>query len=153
MTDCSVVQKTWGELSVDELYAFLKLRTDVYFVEQRIDEEELDNRDQDAVHLWISDERGCAAYLRVLEYPEPGHLDAHWSFGRVAVRQDRRGEGLAQALIGRVMEQWGDRAMFLHAQEYIVPLYERYGFAVVGPVYIEAALPHVPMYRPAARLD
>jgi ElaA protein len=148
-----VTQKTWGELTVDELYGVLKLRTDVYFVEQRIDEEELDNRDQDAVHLWIDDEHGPAAYLRVLEYPEPGYLDAVLSFGRVTVRADRRGEGLAQRLIDEVIRQWGDRAMFLHAQLYVTSLYERYGFAVVGESYVEAGLPHVPMYRAAARLE
>ena len=69
MTENSIVRKTWGELTVDELYSFLKLRTDVFFVEQRVDEEELDNRDQEPTteHLWIADENGTAAYLRIIE--------------------------------------------------------------------------------------
>src|SRR4051812_30478812 len=101
MPDCSVVQKQWGELTTSELYAILKLRTDVFFVEQRIDEEELDNRDQEPTteHVWIADDAGVAAYLRVLQGAEPEHRDAHVVVGRVVVRADRRGEGLAQELL------------------------------------------------------
>ena len=47
MTECSVVRKAWSQLTTDELYSLLKLRTDVFFVEQRIDEEELDWRDSE----------------------------------------------------------------------------------------------------------
>jgi ElaA protein len=149
MPECSVVRKPWGELTPAELYAFLKLRTDVFFVEQRIDEEELDNRDQEPTteHLWISDEAGTAAYLRVLLDSEPSHRDAHRLFGRVVVRADRRGEGLAQVLVARVMELHGGESMVLHAQEYIAPLYAKFGFEEFGDVYIEAGIPHVSMYR------
>lgn len=149
MPECSVVQKPWGELTPTELYAFLKLRTDVFFVEQRIDEEELDNRDQEPTteHLWIADDAGTAAYLRVLLDPEPSHRDAHRLFGRVVVRADRRGEGLAQVLVARVLELHGGESMVLHAQEYIAPLYAKFGFEEFGDVYIEAGIPHVSMYR------
>jgi len=149
MPECSVVQKPWSELSLEELYSVLKLRTDVFFVEQRIDEEELDNRDQEpsTEHLWIADAAGTAAYLRVLVDTEASHLDARHSFGRVVVRADRRGEGLAQVLVARVMEQYGHESMLLHAQEYIAPLYAKFGFEVFGESYIEAGIPHISMYR------
>lgn len=155
MPDCSVVEKSWGELTTTELYSFLKLRTDVFFLEQKIDEEELDDRDRESEtsHLWIADERGTAAYLRVIVDAEPSHLDARRLFGRVVVRADRRGEGLAQRLIDRVIEQHGHEAMLLHAQEYIAPLYARYGFESFGEIYIEAGLPHVSMYRAATAAD
>ena len=150
MQDCSVVQKSWAELTTDELYSFLKLRTDVFFVEQKVDEEELDNRDQEPTtqHLWIADEKGAAAYLRIIVDAEPEFRDARTTFGRVAVRSDHRGEGLAQVLIARVMEQVGHDPMYLHAQEYVTALYEKYGFVVHGESYIEAGLPHIMMYRP-----
>jgi ElaA protein len=149
MPESLIVQKSWAELTTDELYDFLKLRTDVFFVEQRIDEEELDNRDQEPTtqHLWIGDERGTAAYLRIIHDDEPQHLEASTTFGRVAVRADRRGEGLAQLLIERVLEQVGDRPLYLHAQAYVAPLYAKYGFVAYGEEYIEAALPHINMYR------
>ena len=149
MPECSVVQKSWSELTLEELYSFVKLRTDVFFVEQRIDEEELDNRDQEPTteHLWIADATGTAAYLRVLVDAEAIHLDANLCLGRVVVRADRRGEGLAQVLVSRVMEQFGHESMLLHAQEYIAPLYAKFGFESFGESYIEAGLPHISMYR------
>ena len=149
MPDCSVVEKSWSELTTAELYSFLKLRTDVFFVEQRIDEEELDDRDQepDTRHLWIADEGGIAAYLRVIVDAEPSHRDARRLFGRVVVRADRRGEGLAQALIEKVIADHGDEPLLLHSQEYIAPLYARFGFEAFGDVYVEAGLPHLMMYR------
>ena len=149
MPECSIVQKSWSELTLEELYSFVKLRTDVFFVEQRIDEEELDNRDQEPTteHLWIADATGTAAYLRVLVDAEAIHLDANLCLGRVVVRADRRGEGLAQVLVARVMEQHGHESMLLHAQEYIAPLYAKFGFESFGESYIEAGLPHISMYR------
>jgi len=149
MPECSVVQKSWSELTLEELYCFVKLRTDVFFVEQRIDEEELDNRDQEPTteHLWIADATGTAAYLRVLFDAEASHLDANLCLGRVVVRADRRGEGLAQVLLARVIEQHGHESMLLHSQEYIAPLYAKFGFGSFGERYIEAGIPHISMYR------
>lgn len=149
MPECSVITKSWGELSLDELYDFLKLRTDVFFLEQRIDEEELDHRDREKTtkHLWIADAAGTAAYLRVLVDPVPSHLDARHLLGRVVVRVDRRGEGLARALIDQVMQRHGHHSMVLHAQQYTARLYERFGFASFGEPYLEAGIPHISMYR------
>jgi ElaA protein len=153
--ECSPVRKTWSELSTKELYSFLKLRTDVFFVEQRIDEEELDNRDQEPTteHLWIQDDRGTAAYLRVIQDAEPSHRDARRLFGRVAVRADRRGEGLSQALIAEVIRLHGTEPMVLHAQEYVVPLYAKFGFVEFGELYVEAGLSHRMMYRAGTTED
>jgi ElaA protein len=149
MPECSIAHKSWGQLTTLELYSLLKLRTDVFFVEQRIDEEELDNRDQEPTteHLWVADATGVAAYLRVLVDAKSSHLDARHSFGRVVVRSDRRGEGLAQVLVARVMERYGHESMLLHSQEYIAPLYAKFGFESFGESYIEAGIPHISMYR------
>jgi ElaA protein len=151
VTPNSIVRKTWGQLTVDELYSFLKLRTDVFFVEQRIDEEELDNRDQEPTteHLWIADERGTAAYLRIIVDAEATHRDARRLFGRVATRPDRRGQGLSKLLIAEVLRLHGHEPMLLHAQRYVVPLYAGFGFEAFGEPYVEAGLDHVMMYRAA----
>jgi ElaA protein len=145
----SLLEKSWRELTTDELYSILKLRTDVFFVEQRIDEEELDNRDQEpgTMHLWIADDAGTAAYLRVIVDDHPAHADARRLIGRVAVRKDRRGEGLARALIERVIAVHGDEALLLHAQEYVASLYAEFGFESFGNSYIEAGISHISMYR------
>jgi ElaA protein len=151
MPDCSVLARPWSELTIDEVYSFLKLRTDVFFVEQHIDETELDDRDREPAtrHYWIADDHGTAAYLRTLEDETPSHRDARYLVGRVVVRADRRGEGLAQQLMAEVLARVGHHALLLHAQEYIAPLYARYGFEPFGAVYVEAGIPHLSMYRAA----
>jgi ElaA protein len=151
MPDCSTYARPWGELTTDELYAFLKLRTDVFFLEQTIDETELDDRDQEptTLHYWIADDDGTAAYLRTLIDPQPEHRDARRIIGRVVVRADRRGEGLAQRLMAAVIERDGGEAMLLHAQAYAAPLYARFGFVAFGDPYSEAGIDHLSMYRAA----
>ena len=142
---------SWTELSKDDLYSIMRLRTDVFFLEQRAEEEELDFRDLEEAtrHYWIAGGRVPAAYLRVLLDAHPQHRGARRVIGRVAVRADRRGEGLAQVLMRRVLADFGAEAMVLHAQEYIVPLYAKFGFEVFGELYDEAGIPHLSMYRPA----
>lgn len=146
-----MLTKVWSQLTTADLYSFLKLRTDVFFVEQKVDEEELDNRDQEpgTVHYWIEDAAGCAAYVRVLENTEPEHRDARRIIGRVVVRADRRGEGLAQVLLARVLEDFAGEALLLHAQQYVAPLYAKFGFEAFGEPYEEATIMHVSMYRAA----
>ncbi len=149
MTDSPVLVKSWGELTTSDLYSFVKLRTDVFFVEQKVDEEELDNRDQEpgTVHYWIEDALGCAAYIRVLVNDEPEHLDARRIIGRVVVRADRRGEGLAQVLLARALDDFGHEPMLLHAQQYVAPLYAKFGFEEFGEPFDEATIMHIGMYR------
>jgi ElaA protein len=151
MPDCSTVDRAWGELTTDEVYAFLKLRTDVFFLEQKIDETELDDRDREPEtrHYWISDDHGIASYLRTLHNSDAEHLDAHRLIGRVVVRPDRRGEGLSQKLLAEVIERHGAEAMMLHAQEYVAPLYAKFDFEPFGEVFVEAGIRHLSMYRAA----
>ena len=146
-----MLAKSWGELTTSDLYSFVKLRTDVFFVEQKVDEEELDNRDQEpgTRHYWIEDAAGCAAYIRVLVNDEPEHLDARRIIGRVVVRADRRGEGLAQVLLARALEEFGHEPMLLHAQQYVAPLYAKFGFVEFGEPFDEATIMHIGMYREA----
>lgn len=146
-----MLAKSWSELTTADLYSFVKLRTDVFFVEQKVDEEELDNRDQEpgTKHYWIEDATGCAAYIRVLQNAEPEHLDARRIIGRVVVRTDRRGEGLAQVLLARALDDFAGEAMLLHAQEYVAPLYAKFGFEAFGAPYEEATIMHISMYRSA----
>jgi ElaA protein len=149
MPECSVVTKSWGELTTEELYSFLKLRTDVFFVEQKVDEEELDYRDLEPTteHYWVADESGAISYLRTLFDETPEHRDAQRVIGRVVVRADRRGEGLSSALMREVIAKHGHEPMLLHAQEYVVPMYSKFGFEPFGDVYVEAGIRHQSMYR------
>ncbi len=153
MPDCSVLIKSWSELTTTELYSILKLRTDVFFIEQKIDEEELDYRDLEptTIHYWIEDAAGRAiAYLRVLRDDVPTHLDARHLIGRVVVRADHRGKGLAQQLLTAALAGLDGEAVLLHAQQYIAPLYAKAGFEAFGETYLEAGIHHISMYRAAA---
>lgn len=145
--------RTWGELSLDEFFEIARVRTEVFFLEQRIDEEELDERDREesTEHVWISDDRGVAAYLRVVvdEQPQEGNRDARRLIGRVVTRADCRGQGLARRLIEHVIERHGHEPLALHSQSYIQPLYAALGFEPYGDEYVEAGIPHVSMYRAA----
>lgn len=153
MADSSPIQRTWSQLSRDDVFELARLRTEVFFLEQRIDEPELDERDRDASteHVWIADELGPAAYLRVIvdDTPQPGNRDARRLIGRVVTRADRRGEGLARRLLDHVIEQHGREPLALHAQSYIQSLYAAAGFEAYGVEYLEAGIPHIGMYRAA----
>ena len=148
----SVISKSWSELTTEEVYAFARLRTDVFLREQRVDDEELDGRDLEPTtrHWWVADERGTAAYLRTLRDERPEHRDAHRVIGRVVTRADRRGEGLAHRLVSAVLERHGDEPLLLHAQSYIAGLYARSGFEPFGDEFDEAGIPHIGMYRSAS---
>ncbi|TBN57603.1 GNAT family N-acetyltransferase [Glaciihabitans arcticus] len=152
MPECSVSRKMWADLSLTELYSILKLRTDVFFVEQKIDEEELDWRDAEPTteHWWIAGEgNATASYLRTIVDAEPEHLDAVRLIGRVVTDPASRGQGLSSVLLKAVIETYGHEPMLLHAQEYIAPLYAKFGFEAFGDVFVEAGIPHISMYRAA----
>lgn len=140
-------------MTADDVFEIAALRTSVFYLEQKIDEEELDERDREEStrHVWVRDDRGAAAYLRVIENatPQPGDQDARRLIGRVVTRADRRGEGLGRLLLEHVIEQFGHEPLALHSQSYIQPLYSVVGFEPYGDEYLEAGIPHIGMYRPA----
>lgn len=145
---CPVQIKTWAELTKDEFYEISKLRCQVFYVEQRVTDQDFDGVDRapGTHHLWFEDELGVTAYLRAYELAVPEH-GATFSFGRVAVREDRRGERLSSLLVDEVLRRWGDHRMVIHAQEYITKLYSAHGFTPVGETYDEAGIPHRMMVR------
>ena len=134
----------FSELDAATLYAILRLRVDVFVVEQEAAYPELDGRDAEpgALHLWIADDDGIAAYLRMLEEP-----DDAVRIGRVAVAPRARGAGLAGRLVLEAVDRLGDRPCVLDAQTYLADFYERFGFVVVGPEFVEDGIPHLPMRR------
>lgn len=138
----------WQEMGRDEFFEIAQLRCEVFFVEQRVDVQDFDeyDRSEHTRHYWIRDGLGCAAYLRsiVLEASEFG---ATHSFGRVAVRRDRRGEGLARRLVKACLSDLAGAPVVIHSQAYVVDLYAAFGFHVVGEPFDEAGIPHRTMLR------
>jgi ElaA protein len=136
-----------ADLDAATLYALLRLRVDVFVVEQRCPYPELDGRDLDAStrHLWLARPGRPAeplACLRLLADPGGGTR-----IGRVCVAVDARGAGLAGRLMSAALDAAGDGPVVLHAQAHLVAFYRRYGFAVTGAEYVEDGIPHVPMRR------
>jgi ElaA protein len=134
------------ELSVQELYDILQLRVAVFVVEQACPYPELDGRDLEPTthHRWLRDGQGIACYLRTLR-------ESHGAvrIGRVVTRFDRRGERLSSRLLEAVLADTAGTVTVLDAQSHLRTFYERFGYRVVGPVFIEDGIPHVPMQRPA----
>jgi len=147
----AIVSKTWGEFTPDDVFEMAVLRSEVFFLEQKITEEEFDAADRNpgTRHLWIRDTRGMVAYLRIVHHEEVSaeHDGIAESFGRMVVRQDCRGQGYAQALMAHALTLVADRPVFLHAQEYVASLYAQFGFVRQGEVFEEAGIPHVVMVR------
>ena len=127
------------------------LRSEVFFLEQKIDEEEFEAADRSptTLQLWIAADEGMAAYLRIVHNPDQAssHDGIADSLGRMVVRKSARGRGLAQVLMARALEIAGDKPLYLHAQDYVTSLYAKFGFERRGELFHEAGIPHVLMVR------
>ncbi|WP_041795646.1 GNAT family N-acetyltransferase [Modestobacter italicus] len=143
MTDAPVLREArFAELTPTELYGILRLRVDVFVVEQTCPYPELDGRDTEpgTVHLWYADDAGTTlATIRVLENGDDRAI------GRVATAVGARGRGLSARLIRRGIELCGGRTVDIGAQAYLESWYERFGFVRSGPDYLEDGIPHLPM--------
>jgi len=141
----------FAELDTSTLYALLKLRTDIFVVEQQCAYAELDGRDAEpgTRHLWFEKNRVPVAYLRMLTDIEPGaEGDIEVTrIGRVATVKEAREQGLAGKLVTAAMAAAGTRPCVLDAQTDVAKFYERYGFHQTGPEFVEDGIPHVPMRR------
>ena len=136
--------KTFDELSARELYALLRLRVDVFVVEQRCPYPELDGRDQSALHVWLQDETGIQAYLRIMD---KGVSSEYVSIGRVIAVRRRAGLGsriLAEG-VRLAQERFDARQIYLEAQVYAKGLYEKQGFRAISDPFPEDGIPHVKM--------
>ncbi len=137
----------FAELTPFEVYALCRLRVDVFVVEQECPYPELDGRDTEpgTLHLWAEEDGEVVATIRVLDD------GASRAIGRVATAASARGRGLAARLVGEGIELCAGVPVTLGAQAHLQGWYERFGFRVSGPGYVEDGIPHVPMRRePAA---
>lgn len=139
----------FAAMTPQDLYDILRLRSAVFVVEQACVFLDPDDRDHEpgAEHLWVRDDVGVAAAVRLLHEP-----DGTRSIGRIVTRPDVRSSGLASRLITAALEILDRDAatpIVLGAQAHLEQFYGRFGFVASGPIYIEDEIPHVPMRREA----
>ena len=146
MTDFAIHVARFADLDAATLYALLKLRVDVFVVEQQCPYPELDGLDPlpDSRHIWGSRDGVPVGYLRLVHDP-----DGTPRIGRVCTARQARGSGLAGRLMSYALAEVGDRSCRLDAQSHLIDFYARYGFAAAGSEHLEDGIPHVPMLRPA----
>jgi len=135
---------SFADLNARTLYDLLRLRVDVFVVEQQCAYRELDGRDTEpgTRHVWLARDGEPVGYLRILAEPEGVER-----IGRVVVARDARGDGHAARLMAEALTVVGQRPCVLDAQSHLVDFYRRYGFVPAGPEYVEDGIPHVPMRR------
>ena len=132
------------DLDARTFHDLLRLRVDVFVVEQECAYPELDGRDVEpgTRHLWLARDGEPVAYLRILADP-----DGVARIGRVVVAPEARGGGHAGRLMVAALAEIGDRPCVLDAQSHLVDFYARHGFSGSGPEYVEDGIPHTPMRR------
>ncbi|WP_300013087.1 GNAT family N-acetyltransferase [Pseudonocardia sp.] len=144
------VHRAWAaDLDPRTLYELLRLRVEVFVVEQGCAYAELDGRDLEdrARHYWLGGDgrpEPVLGTLRLLKEPNGEHR-----IGRICTAASVRGRGLGRRLIEAVLAEIGDRPSVLDAQEHLVELYRAHGFEAVGEPYDWDGVAHVPMRRPA----
>jgi ElaA protein len=143
--------KTFQQLTVDELFDVLKLRVDVFVVEQQCAYRELDDHDRhpETRHLSGQNEFGhLIAYARLLP---PGLRYPEVNLGRFVVKADFRKQGvghqLLQAALKGISGCWPKATIRISAQDYLQAFYAQYGFLRVSEVYLEDGIPHVEMLK------
>ncbi len=143
--------KTFKQLSTIELYQVLKLRIDVFVVEQTCYYSDLDNLDlhSETQHLLGYKQGELVAYLRILAKGQS--YDEYISIGRVVTAPQARGAGLGHELIQQGLlacqQYFPNENIKISAQEHLTGYYQQYGFVQVSKMYLEDNIPHVAMIK------
>jgi len=140
--------KTFNELTTEELYQILRLRSEVFVVEQDCVYQDVDNKDQKALHIMGIKDGEVVAYTRVFE---PGDYFDNVSIGRVVVSQSQRKYGLGkqimQASLAAIDQRFPDKPIEISAQSYLLKFYTELGFNAFGEEYLEDGIPHRRMLK------
>ncbi|WP_430511700.1 GNAT family N-acetyltransferase [Pannonibacter phragmitetus] len=142
----------FDELPLAVLYEVLRLRVDVFVVEQNCPYPEIDGRDPEALHYLLTDAEGrLAAYLRAFA---PSAEEPFVRLGRIVVaphaRGLRLGDHLMTAGLAWAASEHRHVPVELSAQAHLQRFYGSHGFEPAGEIYLEDGIPHVDMRRPAA---
>jgi len=138
--------KKFNELNCEELYNILKLRTEVFIVEQKCPYQDADRKDQKSLHLYLEDNGEVVAYSRIL--PKGVSYDKA-SIGRIIVKKEYRGKGLSREMILKAInyieEILKETEIKIQAQAYLFDFYGSLGFKGISEEYLEDNIPHIDM--------
>ncbi len=138
--------KAFDQLSLQELYTILTLRTNVFVVEQACPYPEVDGKDPNCLHLLGTINGELVAYLRIL--PAALRYD-EVSIGRVVIKPSHRGKGLGRLMMEQaihcITNEWKESQIKIGAQAYLEKFYQSLGFEPVSEVYLEDDIPHLDM--------
>ncbi len=140
--------KTFSELTLQELYTILQLRSEVFVVEQDCVYQDMDGKDQKALHVLGKKEGVLVAYTRIFK---PGDYFKESSIGRVVVSKNQRkhkyGYDIMKASIVYIEDNFKENKIKISAQCYLKTFYNNLGFVIVGEQYLEDGIPHYPMLK------
>ncbi len=138
--------KTYSDLSRDELYNVLQLRSEVFVVEQDCVYQDIDGKDKLALHVLGFQKNELVAYTRI--FPPNIYFQAA-SIGRVVVKQKERhqriGSAIMKASIEALYNNHGKQDIKISAQTYLINFYNTLGFEQKGESYLEDGIPHIAM--------
>ena len=140
--------KRFEELSLNELYQILHLRSEVFVVEQNCVYQDIDGKDHKALHVFGLFESEILAYARLFK---PKDYFEKASIGRVVVSESCRDKKLGHILIRESIEgirnHFGESQITISAQLYLKKFYESHGFVQTSQMYLEDDIPHIEMKR------
>ena len=143
-----IITKTFKELTIDELYAVLQLRSEIFVVEQNCVYQDLDYKDQNALHVLGYKTNEIVAYTRIFK---PDDYFEHASIGRVLVKAEQRlfkyGYTIMEASIEEISNRYGETNIKISAQAHLEGFYNNLGFKACGDGYLEDGIPHIPMLK------
>lgn len=139
-----IIIKKFYDLTLDQLYQVIKLRVDFFVVEQACPYPEVDNQDQEAIHILLVNEEELVAYARLLPI---NALRKHVTIGRVIARDRGQGYGrqVMETAIQVAYNQMEADQIYLEAQIYAREFYEKLGFQQIGEIFIADNIPHLPV--------
>ncbi|MGY8910924.1 MAG: GNAT family N-acetyltransferase [Flavobacteriales bacterium] len=140
--------KLFSELNTTELYQILQLRSEVFVVEQDCVYQDIDFKDQKALHIFGFKNDKVVAYTRIFK---PGDYFENASIGRVVVAEKERkfgyGHLIMKASISAIKNNFKVDEITISAQKYLKKFYETHQFKQVGEEYLEDGIPHIRMDR------
>lgn len=143
-----IIVKTFQQLTVEDLYDILQLRSEVFVVEQDCVYQDIDGKDDKALHIIGKKKGKIIAYTRCFP-PEVYFNEA--AIGRVVVLESERkfgyGHDIMKASIKAITEKFNSTSIKLSAQTYLISFYESHGFQKTGNEYLEDGIPHIAMVK------